>query len=129
MSGKYLLDTSSLVDLINKDTIIPTRLTVNEEVFIPSIALGELYYGAFKSTHTRENLKRLDQISITNTIIGCDTATARIYGNIKNTLIKKGKPIPENDIWIAAIAQQHNLTLVTRDKHYDYVENLTVEMW
>lgn len=129
MSGKYLLDTSTLVDLINKDTIIPARLTFNEEVFIPSIALGELYYGAFKSTHTQENVKRLDQISKTNTIIGCDTATARIYGNIKNTLIKKGKPIPENDIWIAAIAQQHQLTLVTRDKHYDYVENLTIEMW
>jgi tRNA(fMet)-specific endonuclease VapC len=48
---------------------------------------------------------------------------------IKNLLRQKGHPIPENDIWIAASARQHGLTLVTRDGHFGYVEDLITERW
>ena len=51
------------------------------------------------------------------------------YGKVKNGLRKKGRPIPENDIWIAAIAFQHDLTLVSRDEHFKEVENLKLEKW
>lgn len=62
-------------------------------------------------------------------IVGCDEVTARHYGEIKNQLKENGRPIPENDIWIAAIAQQYDLTLVTRDKHFNAVANLSIEAW
>jgi tRNA(fMet)-specific endonuclease VapC len=52
-----------------------------------------------------------------------------MYGDIKNRLRDKGQPIPENDIWIAVIAQQHVLTLVSNDGHFDIIENLKVEKW
>lgn len=51
------------------------------------------------------------------------------YGNIKAVLRKKGKPIPEDDIWIAAIAQRHKLILVTRDKHFKEIESLRLNSW
>lgn len=56
-------------------------------------------------------------------------ATCINYGLIKASLRKKGKPIPENDIWIAAIAMQHSLVVATRDKHFDEVDGLSTEEW
>jgi tRNA(fMet)-specific endonuclease VapC len=48
---------------------------------------------------------------------------------IPSIVLVKGKPIPENDIWIAAIAEQHQLTLVTRDSHFQHVDGLVIEQW
>ena len=58
-----------------------------------------------------------------------DEAAARVYGNIKSILRKKGTPIPENDIWIAALAQRNELIIVTRDKHFKQIESITIENW
>jgi len=53
-----------------------------------------------------------------------DLATAEHYGGIKTTLRKKGKMIHENDIWIAAVAIQHNLPLFTADKQFKEIDDL-----
>ncbi len=58
-----------------------------------------------------------------------DREVAENYGMIKNNLCKKGRPIPENDIWIAAIAQTYDLELVTRDEHFAAVEELVRHHW
>ncbi|MEW6066809.1 MAG: type II toxin-antitoxin system VapC family toxin [Nitrospirota bacterium] len=129
MNGKYLLDTNIIIALFAKDPQTHTKMTNAAEVFIPCIAIGELYFGAFKSTKIQENLARLDEFAFNNTILSCNTETAKLYGNIKNRLKDKGQPLPENDIWIAAIAQQYNLTLVTKDLHFEIVDNLKVEKW
>jgi tRNA(fMet)-specific endonuclease VapC len=55
--------------------------------------------------------------------------TARQYGEVKNRLRLKGRPLPENDVWIAALALQHDLILVTRDAHFQEVENLQPVAW
>jgi tRNA(fMet)-specific endonuclease VapC len=62
-------------------------------------------------------------------MIDCNVATALKYGDMKTALKAKGRPIPENDIWIAATALQHGLTLVSRDAHFNEVEEITVEEW
>lgn len=98
-------------------------------MFVPAIVLGELYYGAYKSTRVTENLLKIDEFATTGTILVSDKRTAREYGEIKSRLRAKGRPIPENDIWIAAIAKQHVLTLVTRDAHFGEVDGLAVEGW
>ena len=51
------------------------------------------------------------------------------YGKIKTDLQEKGSPIPENDIWIAAIAKEHNFILVTRDIHFNAVQDLQIDKW
>jgi len=48
---------------------------------------------------------------------------------VKNALLAKGRPIPENDVWIAALARQHDLVLVTRDEHFAEVDGLTLARW
>ena len=90
---------------------------------------GELYYGAFKSARTENNIARIDEFAADNTVLLCDTATAQQYGFIKNQLRANGKPIPENDIWIAAIAKQYQLRLVTRDNHFQHIDELAIEQW
>jgi tRNA(fMet)-specific endonuclease VapC len=77
-----------------------------DEVFVPAITLGELYYGARKSPRFEANINRIDAFAATMAILGCDEATARQYGRVKDDLRAKGRPIPENDIWIAAVATQ-----------------------
>lgn len=129
MSGKYLLDTNIVIALFANDASVMESLTKAEEVFIPSVVIGELFYGAHKSARAKDNLARIDEFASSNLVLGCDMETARIYGDVKNALRIKGHPIPENDIWIAAIAIQHNLTLVSRDGHFNEIENLKVVVW
>lgn len=129
MNGKYLLDTNIVIALFDQDEVIQRKLTAVEKVFIASVVFGELYYGAYKSGRTQANHKRIDEFAFSNAILSCDLETAKKYGEIKEGLRRKGKPIPSNDIWIAAIALQHDLTLVTRDAHFQQIENLLTEAW
>jgi tRNA(fMet)-specific endonuclease VapC len=129
MTGKVLLDTNIVIALFADETSVKQQLAIVGEIFIPSIVLGELYYGARKSARAEQNIARIDEFAAGNTVLLCDTTTARQYGVIKAQLRVKGKPIPENDIWIAAIAEQHQLTLVTRDSHFQHVDGLVIEQW
>lgn len=129
MNGSFLLDTNIVIALFAGEAAILQTLQQAREVFIPSITLGELYYGAMKSGRAEANTLRISEFARSNTILTCDSSTALHYGNIKADLKAKGRPIPENDIWIAAIALQNNLTLVTRDAHLKEIEGLSLERW
>lgn len=129
MSGRFLLDTNIVIALFADEEIIKDNLAQASEVFIPSIVIGELYYGARRSRRIEANLARVDELVAGNSILMCDAETARQYGAVKNRLKLKGRPLPENDVWISALALQHNLTLVTRDAHFQEVENLQTVNW
>jgi tRNA(fMet)-specific endonuclease VapC len=129
MSGRYLLDTNIIIALFSNETVVKERLTQANEVFLPTVAIGELCYGAKKSGRPEENLARIDELVVSSTVLGCDVNTARQYGEVKHKLRLKGRPLPENDIWIAALALQHGLILVTRDAHFQEVEDLQTVAW
>ncbi len=129
MSGRFLLDSNIVIALFGGEASVQERLNQADEVFVPSIVLGELYFGGRKSSSVRDNLARIDEFAAGSAVLGCDTDTAREYGLIKDQLRQKGRPIPENDIWIAAIARQHDLTLVTRDDHFREVAELKLDLW
>ena len=129
MNGSYLLDTTIVIALFANEQNIQRQLGEASEVFISNVVLGELYYGAEKSTRVISNLERINDLASTSNVIGCDLETARQYGTIKNQLRLKGRPIPENDIWIAAQAIQHQLTLVARDTHFEEIEAISLASW
>lgn len=110
MNGKYLLDTNIVIALFGNDTNVQTKLGQASEVLIPSIVFGELYYGARKSGRAEANVQRVDELLAVSAVLDCDAETSQHYAIIKNDLRLKGKPIPENDIWIAALALQYNTT-------------------
>ena len=128
-SGRYLLDTNIVIAIFADEMAVQKKRQSADEVFLPSPAIGELYYGARKSNRPAENLARINQIIQQIRIIPCNLGTARWYGIIKDQLHRKGHLIPDNDIWIAAIAMQRGLILVTRDSHFDEVESLQTEHW
>ena len=129
MSGKFLLDTNIVIALFAQDASVTFHLSNADEVFVPSVVIGELTYGAHKSSRVQENLKRIEEFVANNKVLSCDLETAKVYGQIKNGLQIKGRPIPENDIWIASVAIQYGLTLVSRDAHFKEVDHLELKEW
>lgn len=129
MNGKFLLDTNIIIALFDNDPSVINSLSQANGVFVPSIALGELYYGAHKSKHVKENINRINKFAENLSVLICDTETSRMYGMLKNDLRAKGRPIPENDIWIAAIAKKNEMTLVSRDEHFKEIDGLSIVTW
>ncbi len=86
MSGRCLLDTNVIIALFADEIDVKENLAAAEEVFVPSIAIGELCYCARKSAKPNENLARIDEFPASSVVLGCDTETARQYGDVKNKL-------------------------------------------
>jgi tRNA(fMet)-specific endonuclease VapC len=129
MNGRYLLDTNIIIALLDVETVVVDQIAQADYVFIPVIAVAELFYGARKSKRVKENLERIEDLLAKHEIVGCNVNTARQYGQVKNRLKLKGSPLPENDIWIAALALQYNFILVTRDAHFQEVDELQIVAW
>jgi len=129
MIGDYPLDTNVVVSLFAKEDSICQRITADTRVILSSTVLGELYYGAFKSKRVGENLRKINRLIENRIVLGTDLGTAQEYGALRNEQRLKGRPLPENDLWIAALARQHDLILVSRDNHFAEVEKLKLECW
>jgi len=127
--NRYLLDTNAIIALQREDEDLKKRLSDADDVFVPVIAVGELYFGAYKSTKVEDNLKAVASFVSDRTVLTTDSNTADIYGQVKQALRDKGRPIPENDIWIAALALQYELNLVTLDSHFREVQKLKTQDW
>lgn len=104
-------------------------MTRAEEVFVPVVTVGELYFGAAKSGRPETNRALIDRFVQGRMLLPCDLAVAREYGRVKNLLKTQGTPLPENDIWIAAIALRHRLAVVSRDRHFLEIAELTAVTW
>ncbi|MBM3497019.1 MAG: type II toxin-antitoxin system VapC family toxin [Armatimonadetes bacterium] len=130
MSGRFLLDSNIIIAHFANDPAVVARIADADEILVPVIALGELMFGAFKSTRSEENVARIREFRDSVAVLPVTAATADEYGRLKDELRAKGRPIPENDIWIAALARQHRLTLVSRDReHFCVVDGLSLESW
>ncbi|MFL6197289.1 MAG: type II toxin-antitoxin system VapC family toxin [Thermoanaerobaculia bacterium] len=129
MTGSYLLDTNVVIAVFKGDPLVHRRLLRASKAFLSIVTLGELFYGAQSSMRIQENVGRIEELAASTSVLDCNTETARHYGLIKAQLRKQGTPIPENDLWIAALANQHGLILVTRDGHFSDVSDLRRETW
>lgn len=128
MNGRYLLDTNILIGLINGEAGIESAV-LTSKIFIPVVALAELYFGAAHSGRPLANQNIIERLVSGKVVLGCDVAVAREYGTVKGKLRAIGISIPDNDIWIAAIALTHQLLLVTRDKHFLRISDLELVQW
>jgi tRNA(fMet)-specific endonuclease VapC len=92
MNGKCLLDTNVVIALFDDDAIVLEFLAQVEESCVPSIVIGELYYGARKSHRVQENIQRLQKFTAGNTILNCDVETAPYYGSLETICEKRAVP-------------------------------------
>jgi len=127
--NSVLLDSSVIVRHFRNATALSDKLATYEELYVPQTALGELYYGAFKSARPEENIAQIERFLVAADVLGADNETARQYGKIAAQLARNGTPIPQNDIWIAAVAIQCGLPVATADDHYLRVDGLSVLLW
>ncbi|HEU4607646.1 MAG TPA: type II toxin-antitoxin system VapC family toxin [Chitinophagaceae bacterium] len=127
MTGnKCLLDTSVIIHSFKSNNTVGERLDQIAEIYVPVTVIGELYYGAYKSANTPKHISQVQSFLANCRVLLPDAVTADTYGQIKAALMKKGKPLPENDIWIAAMARQYDLPLFTTDNHFTEIEQLTL---
>ena len=128
MSGSYLLDTNIVIAFYEGEPKLVKKIA-GSEIYLPYVVIGELRCGAEKSGRKSSNQKQIDALVEQVTVLPGSATTAKHYGVIKSQLKKKGRPIPENDIWIAAIAKEYDLILVTRDDHFSHIEGIKQEAW
>jgi tRNA(fMet)-specific endonuclease VapC len=107
---------------------IAHKLESFSEVYITPVVLVELYFGAYRSASPEKHLRKINIATHKSRLLLIDAGTAEIFVTIKLALFAKGNPIPENDIWIAAAAIQHQLPLFTNDGHFREVEGLVLDM-
>lgn len=129
MNGRFLLDTNVIIALLNGEEAVARHFGQDPEAYLPVIAVGELFYGAHRSARVEANVRQLEELIRVAAVLSCDKLTAEYYAKTKNLLRLKGRPIPDNDLWIAAISQQHALTLVTRDQHFWQIPGLALDSW
>lgn len=129
MPGRVLLDTSVLIALLRGDSAVGERLGEADEVFTNVVALGELYYGAMRSEQSEANRALVERLAEDLSVLACDRGTAEAYARLKDELRAKGRPIPDNDLWVAATAEQHGLTVASRDEHFRELDRLAQTVW
>jgi tRNA(fMet)-specific endonuclease VapC len=129
MAGDILVDTSVAIDYLKGDLAAARVLENSSGLFAPSIVLGELLHGAKRSDRPTEHTARVEVFASKVAVLPVDLETAYHYSDIKNSLLRKGRPIPDNDMWIAAVARQHQLTVVTRDSHFGEISGIGLLSW
>lgn len=123
---RVALDTNRLTDLFQGDQELADRLGECDEVWIPLMVLGEIeagFYGGSQQ-HKNELLLRSFLVQPTVGVLLPTRDTAVHYARLFVQLKRAGTPIPDNDLWIAALVLQHDLMLVTRDRRFERVPQL-----
>jgi tRNA(fMet)-specific endonuclease VapC len=123
---RVALDTNRLTDLFQGDLALAERLETCEEIWIPLVVLAEIKAGFYGGTqqHRNEILLRTVLSKPTVDILLPTRETAEHYARIFVQLKRAGTPIPDNDLWIAALVLEHDLLLITRDQHFRHIPQL-----
>ena len=124
-----ILDTNALSAFADGDVAVGEILGRQARAAIPAVVLGEFRYGIAASRHRstyeawlRSHLPRFDVLAVTG-------ETALSYAALRVALRRSGRPIPANDAWIAALALQHRLPVLSRDEHFEAVPGLERQGW
>jgi len=127
--GDLALDSNIAIRFLNGDMAIVDRVTTYPTIILPLVVVGEPLFGAKNSDRAVKNLTNYYRFIDICLILPMNKQTAIHYSNIRFILKQKGRPIPENDIWIAAQCIEYGWTLVSNDKHFQYINDLRVIQW
>lgn len=123
---RFLLDTNWIISFLNgRQEAIDLIANLTDQGFgFSVISYGETYEGLVNSPAFDQNVRPLDDLASLADVLRADITTAVHYARVRSDLRSKGQLIPDNDLWIAATALAHDLTLVTRDWHFERVPGL-----
>ena len=124
-----ILDTNGLSAAADNDPGVVAVLARAEQLSIPVIVLGEYRHGIAQSRNRASYENWLTALLQDCTVLDVNEATTQDYADIILELKRKGKPIPSNDVWIAALCRQHAFPLLSRDRHFDCVAGVKRIEW
>jgi tRNA(fMet)-specific endonuclease VapC len=124
-----ILDTNALSAAADREPAALEDIARAESLAIPVIVLGEYRLGIAQSRFRTDYESWLREWLETVTVLEIDEETTSHYAAIGLELKRSGKPIPANDLWIAALCRQHSLPLISRDRHFDGVRGLERIDW
>jgi tRNA(fMet)-specific endonuclease VapC len=124
-----ILDTNALSAAADDDRALIAVLARADQIAIPVIVLGEYRHGIAQSRNRAAYENWLTDLLRDCLVLDLTEPTTHHYANITLELKRKGKPIPTNDLWIAALCRQHSLPLLSRDRHFDLVPGTKRIAW
>ncbi|REJ82571.1 MAG: type II toxin-antitoxin system VapC family toxin [Acidobacteria bacterium] len=123
-----ILDTNAVSALLAGDAALAALLEA-EPPALPVIVVGEYRFGLTRSRLRLQLGPLLDDLIAASQILRIDLDTTSAYVEVRQELRDAGRPIPENDVWIAALSRQHRMRLISRDRHFDAVAGLVRLSW
>ena len=123
---KIALDTNRYDDLLTGAADVAGIIEAAEEVYLPFVVVGELRAGFAAGKRAAENERLLRRFLMKEgvEVLFAGEQTTHHYAAVYRQLREQGTPIPTSDLWIAALALEHDLVLCTRDRHFDHVAQL-----
>ena len=119
-----ILDTNALSAWVEGLATVEAAFRSANRLVVPSVVLGEYYFGIRQSRHRSRYEEWLRRYLSLAEIAAVTSATADVYADIRLELKRLGHPIPPNDAWIAALARQHALPVLSNDTHFDVVADV-----
>jgi len=120
------LDTNWAVEILNGVTPASEQLRDYRRIVLPVTVFGELIYGALNSARAEENVAKVEDLCRKCYLAPAGDTVARRYAHLQVALKRKGRPIPINDMWIAAICLVEEVAIATSDAHFDSVDGLAI---
>lgn len=124
-----ILDTNALSAAGEGHPGVMEILAGVQQLALPVVVIGEYRYGISQSRHRARYRRWLDSMITDCAVLDVTEQTTHYYAAINIELRKAGKPIPTNDLWIAALCQQHALPLLSQDRHFDAVSGVRRLDW
>ena len=127
--GKLALDTNAVIAYREGISEVCKLVEEADVIILPVTVIGELLYGALNSTKTKNNEKFVHEFAGYSLVMPIDESVAARYAKVRFYLKRRGNPIPENDIWIAAECLNLKVPILSRDDHFKLIPGLNVISW
>ncbi|MSO21338.1 MAG: type II toxin-antitoxin system VapC family toxin [Acidobacteria bacterium] len=124
-----VLDTNAVSAIADAETSIAKFFKHEGDICIPVVVMGEYRFGISQSRRKADCERWLEAMISSCRILDITDETASWYARLRLQQKTSGKPIPSNDLWIAALCRQHSLPILSRDRHFDVVTGLTRITW
>jgi predicted nucleic acid-binding protein len=124
-----ILDTNALSAWGEGDRELQRALPPTTRFEIPVITIGEYLWGLARSRRSAVLRPWLAEAIASSEVLTITVSTAESYATVRQTVQGKGRPIPANDLWIAALALEHQLPILSRDSHFDVIDGIDRVTW
>lgn len=124
-----ILDTNAISAWCDDEAALLAVLPRDRPLFLPVIVLGEYRFGIKVARDRKARETWLSAVESALTVLDVTGEIARHYATVREELRQARTPIPENDLWIAALAREHGLPVITRDAHFEHVPGMRRIGW